>query len=263
MIKPHRFVLNSGDSFYEDGIDTVHDEEVRTSFTDVYNQPFIKTLEWWGVLGNHDYRGSTQALMSLAKTVEPRFLMEDRWWSRVVKRPNGSPDVRFIMIDTSPMISNYRKEDPDMRGHPDGIDTQFDRVEEQMKWIDEQLRIPNETKIVVGHHPAVSYFDYGTENRTLLETRVTSLLEKHNVLAYFAGHDHNLQYARPRKDSTAYFVSGAGSRLRDGFIKARQDDAHFLHVVHGFLACSIVGQGMLRVAAVDMYGKMVDFVAVP
>ena len=200
--------------------------------------------------------------MELSKVVAPRFLIPDRWWSRVVSRPNGQRPVRFIMIDTSPMISNYQTEEPSMRNHDGGIDPEFERVEEQMKWLEDQLKIPNEIKIVVGHHPAFSYMYYGTEDRSFLESRVVDLLERYHVLAYFAGHDHNLQFAQPRFQSTSYFVSGAGSRLRDGQINASPKDVHFYTVVHGFLACTILGDEM-RVVSVDMYGKMMNAVVVP
>jgi len=160
------------------------------------------------------------------------------------------------------MIFNYRFEEPYMHGHPGGIDTEFPRIEQQMQWLESELAVPNETKIVIGHHPAFSYMNYGSENRTFLETRVVSLIERYHALAYFAGHDHNLQFAQPRVGSTSYFVSGAGSRLRDGAVNAPRNDLHFYHVVHGFLACVIDGD-TLRVAAVDMYGKLMNFVSVP
>jgi 3',5'-cyclic AMP phosphodiesterase CpdA len=131
-----------------------------------------------------------------------------------------------------------------------------------MKWLESQLQIENEIKIVVGHHPLFSYLDYGTENRTFLTERVVPLLEKYRTLAVFGGHDHNLQYSRPRKDSTSYFVSGAGSRLRDGSFSAKSSDEHFYHVVHGFMACSIRRDDSLRVLGIDMYGNIVDKVTV-
>jgi len=188
--------------------------------------------------------------------------MPDRWWTRLISRSDGAKPVRFIMIDTSPMIASYRDTDSYMHDHEGGINDEYDRVEEQMEWLEAQLAIPEEVKIVVGHHPAFSYMDYGSENRKFLETRVVALLEKYEVLAYFAGHDHNLQFAQPRLRSTSYFVSGAGSRLRDGPVKTAVNEFHFYYVVHGFLACTIDDE-QLTVAAVDMYGKLLNHIVVP
>ena len=103
--------------------------------------------------------------------------------------------------------------------------------------------------------------DYGTENRTFLLDTIVPLLENYSVLAYIAGHDHNLQYARPNKVS--YFVSGAGSRLRDGLVFPSKQKSFFL-MMNGFLACSINREGILKVAAIDMTGKMIDnAIAIP
>jgi tartrate-resistant acid phosphatase type 5 len=59
------FVVNTGDSFYGNGITNVKNEQVRTSFLNVYNTPTLKQLQFWSVLGNHDYRGDSNAVLQL------------------------------------------------------------------------------------------------------------------------------------------------------------------------------------------------------
>lgn len=61
---PARFILNVGDNFYPGGIDTHcgHDDESATivqfqqGWKDMYTDD-LQELEWWSVLGNHDYGG--------------------------------------------------------------------------------------------------------------------------------------------------------------------------------------------------------------
>ena len=59
-----------------------------------------------------------------------------------------SDRVRFVFIDTAPLIDKYRK---DSVQYPD---VQLVDPDAEVRWIDSVLRVSTEKwKIVVGHHP--------------------------------------------------------------------------------------------------------------
>lgn len=69
----------------------------------------------------------------------------------------------------------------------------------QLLWLQERLaRSKADFLLVVGHYPVWSVSEHGP-TECLLQS-VHPLLIKHNVTAYFCGHDHNLQVssAAPR-----------------------------------------------------------------
>jgi hypothetical protein len=58
------FVLNMGDSFYDDGLMTAADVDLAAkSFNDVYGAERALQVPWYSVLGNHDYRGDTSLVV--------------------------------------------------------------------------------------------------------------------------------------------------------------------------------------------------------
>ena len=259
-------IVNVGDSFYDGGILTTTDEQIKTSFLNVYNQPTLKSLSFLSVLGNHEYRGSADAVLHISDKHNKRFYMESRNWARVMTA--GDTKIQFVFLDTTPMIASYAEskydsEDDIMLQREDGIKSQWPKIEENLQWLENTLQANKgvQMRIVVGHHPLYSFSVHRGENRTMLQTRVGPLLEKYNVTAYLAGHEHNLQFAHPYK--TAHFVSGAGSEIAPAFdvpdIPKRS--VQFYYKENGFLAC-IAYKSELRVAVVDMSGAVLDSVTV-
>jgi len=55
-----RFVISTGDNFYEDGVESVLDPQWKTSFEEVYDQPALM-IPWYITLGNHDHHGNIVA----------------------------------------------------------------------------------------------------------------------------------------------------------------------------------------------------------
>lgn len=143
-----RFVINTGDSFYENGILNVTDQQLSTSWANVYNQIYLRNLPWFGVIGNHDYRGSVTALIDIHNTTQPRFIFEDRYYSKVVQFQSLA--IRFIMLDTSPMIPSYHYSDPIMLEQPDGINEQFGHVRDQVNWLENELKIQMKQRLLLG-----------------------------------------------------------------------------------------------------------------
>ena len=54
------FLLGLGDNFYWDGVKNAEDPRFKFTFENVYGKSSerenIKTLDFWHILGNHDYR---------------------------------------------------------------------------------------------------------------------------------------------------------------------------------------------------------------
>jgi hypothetical protein len=257
------FVINTGDSFYDGGIMAATDDQVKTSFLNIYNQPKLKSMNFYSVLGNHEYRGSASAVLQVPGK-HPRFTMDGRWYAQAIKASDGS-FIQLVFIDTTPMIPSYRIPGYDsptdnILKREDGISSQWSKVEEQIQWLEGRLqnqRYEFSMRVVIGHHPIYDQSAHVGENRTFLQERVAPLLEKYNVTAYFSGHDHSLQFIKTKE--TAHFVSGAGSKVAPGVPTADtpESSVQFYYMEHGFMACTVY-DNQLRVAVVDMEGNVLD-----
>lgn len=178
-------------------------------------------MDWYQVLGNHEYGYNVSAQIDLANTL-PRWIMDDRYYTRRVQA-SSSQYISFIFLDTSPCVSAYRADNPsgwdpcssqyptcsqssttdDFEGpcyFHENILTQ--NCTEQYYWFIDQLKaVPTEDwLIIVGHHPIdeANVEDF------------TSALENHGFSIYFNGHVHALQqYTLDYKG--AYVTTGAGS----------------------------------------------------
>jgi len=260
------FVVNTGDSFYDGGILTVNDQQIKTSFLNVYNQTILKGLQFFSVLGNHEYRGSVTAVLQIPLNYK-RFTMDSRYYARVVQ--TAGVTVQLLFIDTSPMIYSYRIPGYDsptdiILKRKDGLQSQWGQLGNQLAWLQGRLqnnRYEFDMRIVIGHHPIYDLSSHIGENRTFLQAYVAPLLEQYNVTAYFSGHDHNMQMVAP--DETVHFVSGAGSKVTPGYATADTPSSavQFYYVEQGFLACTIYN-GELRVAVIDSQGNLIDNVIV-
>jgi hypothetical protein len=187
------FIANSGDSFYEYGLESENEEQIKTSWEDVYlkHDP-LRTLPWFSVLGNHDYRGSVPAVLRIPQR-NPKFVMKDRFYDHVFTSEDRSFTVHFFFLDTNPMIAKYHIPQYEsisdaMLNQPEGVRTQWSRVDEQLKWLEEGLNSStSQVKIVMGHHPAYTSGSHYLEDDGFIRNRIGPILEKNNVLAYFSG----------------------------------------------------------------------------
>lgn len=60
------FIISVGDNFYTNGVASVDDPMWKTSFEDIYKGANL-FIDWYPVLGNHDYRGNPQAQIDYSK----------------------------------------------------------------------------------------------------------------------------------------------------------------------------------------------------
>ena len=99
------------------------------------------------------------------------------------------------------------------------------------------------------------------EDQGYLRQYIAPILEEFNVLAYFSGHDHNLQYHHKFSWNTHYFGSAAGSKVEGSFVQADEGLVYF-EQMNGFLAVS-ANKLTVRVAYVDYTGAVLYMLDVP
>lgn len=200
------FVVAAGDVHHFEGVRSVNDPLWMTNYELIYSHPDLM-LPWYPILGNHEYRGNTQAVVDYSK-VSARWDMPDKYYTQVMEEDGAT--IRLVMIDTSPLLDKYRE---DTEKYPDAGKQDMDR---QLAWMDSVLTAATEDWVlVVGHHPIYAYTDKSESERLDMQKRVDSILRKHgNVDMYLCGHIHNFQHIRKKGSDTDYVVNSSGSLSR-------------------------------------------------
>lgn len=258
------FVVNVGDAFYTHGLLSPQEEQVKTSFENVYLQYDNLHVPWFSALGNHEYRGSAEAVLELSRNFSEYFTMEARFWDRTVQ--TASTRVHLFFLDTTPMIAAYRTAGYDEDGNdsmlnqPDGFLTQ--NVSQQLEWFERRLELSaleNEVRIVVGHHPPFTSGSHHGEDDKFLRHTLSPLLEKYKVSAYIGGHDHSSQ--EYLNQDVYYFVSGAGS-MTDGEFSQGDENLRFFSEQNGFLAVDVT-PAQITVCFVNTVGEVLRTTRIP
>lgn len=218
------FIVNTGDNFYWCGIMNSTDSQIHTDFELPYADPSLVNLQWFSILGNHEYGYNVQAELDYAM-INDRWVMPARYYTRREKITGTSPEqyISFIFLDTSPCVLGYRESNPANWDpcstqyptcSPGATDDDFEgecnfhaniltqSCDDQYAWFLKELAaVPaDDWLVVVGHHPIdeVNVFDY------------TAALQKRGFSIYLNGHAHTLtQYTID--GGGAYVTSGAGS----------------------------------------------------
>ena len=203
-----RFVVSTGDNFYQHGVGSIHDRKWDSSFQRIYTRV---PQRWYAVLGNHDYAGSAEA--QIAKTFhDPRWRMPDYWFDMRLDA-FGRPDVQLFFLNTvawrgkEKFPYNFRGSSVSDRDHL-----------KQRDWLQQRLRQSTaRVKIAFGHHPVYSVRTKGSYYGM---PDLDALLFDHGVTAFVNGHDHNMYHisAPDWRGKAArqmhYICSGAGSQMR-------------------------------------------------
>lgn len=170
--------------------------------------PLYPIFDWLPVLGNHEYRGNTQAVLDYSK-VSRRWVMKDRYYTRVFADEKAGVKVRIVFIDTTPLIDSYRTDDryPDAR---------LQNNRQQLEWLEAVLASATEDWIIViGHHPIYAETKKDIAEQVALRQQLLPLFHKYNNVAmYVCGHIHNFQHIRQPNDPTDYVVNSSGSLSR-------------------------------------------------
>ena len=196
--------LALGDTHHFLGIESVNDPLWMTNFELVYSHPELQ-VEWCPVLGNHEYRGNTQAVVDYSGTSR-RWEMPSRYYSRIFE--NDGTRVRVIFIDTTPIIDKYRGKADE---YPDACRQD---AETQIQWLDKELSKEDDADltVVAGHHPVYAQTPKQSSEREDMQKLVDPILRKHKVDMYVCGHIHNFQHIR--RNGIDYVVNSSGSLSR-------------------------------------------------
>ena len=162
-------------------------------------------LPWYPVLGNHEYRGNTQAVLDYAG-VSRRWMMPARYYTKVFEEDGFS--LRLVWLDTTPLISKYRSDDK-------YADAALQNDTLQLAWADSVLASSREDWVVVmGHHPVYAHTYKEESERADLQQRLDPILRRHHVDMYVCGHIHNFQHLRVDGSDLDYVVNSAASLSR-------------------------------------------------
>jgi acid phosphatase len=236
-----RFVVSLGDNFYEVGVKDATDPQFNESFENVYTGESLQ-VPWYVILGNHDYCGNCDAQVEYGKT-HPRWGMPARYYSQS-HAIDPSTKLDLFYIDTSPFILAYKEH------HLIAPNIATQNTAAQLQWLDQALGASTaQWKFVMGHHPAYSS-GLAHGNQPEIIEHILPLLQKHKVHAYFAGHDHDLEYLKV--GDLNLIVSGAGSENRP--VK-QPDTSPFSRAVSGFVMAS-VSANEFQVRFIDNKGKL-------
>lgn len=199
-------VLAIGDVHHFGGVKSVSDPLWMTNYELIYSHPELM-INWYPILGNHEYRGNTQAVIDYSN-VSRRWVMEDRYYTKVFE--DDGITVRIVFIDTTPLIDKYHEKDGK---YPD---VQTQNIDTQLKWLNQTLASAKEDwVVVVGHHPIYAFTDKSDSERADMQKRVDSILNKYKVDMYVCGHIHTFQHIRRPGSDIDYVVNSSGSLSRD------------------------------------------------
>lgn len=200
------FVVATGDVHHFEGVRSVHDPLWMTNFELIYRHPDLM-IPWYPVLGNHEYRGSAQAVVDYSG-ISSRWRMEGLHYTKVFEEDGTT--VRIVFIDTTPLIDKYRTDSMKY------ADTRATDIEQELEWLDSVLASADEDWVIVaGHHPVFADTDKDECERTDMQKRVDGILNKYgNVDMYICGHIHNFQHIRKENSDIDYIVNTSGSLSR-------------------------------------------------
>lgn len=202
VVEPE-FVLHCGDMFHYDGVQSTSDPLWMTNFELLYSAGELQ-CPWWGVLGNHEYHGNTQAVLDYTN-ISRRWNMPERYYSRTFEVNEDTKDsLMVIFIDSAPLIDKYHTEE----GYPDAREQDPDL---QVAWIEQTLAASTaKWKIAVCHHPIYSYSKKSVSETEQMQERVAGLFEQYGVDMSLSGHVHTFQHLQPTGAKTEYFVAPSG-----------------------------------------------------
>ena len=202
-VKPE-CIISTGDTHHGSGVKSVDDPRWKTNYEDIYSK--LK-VDWYAVLGNHEYQGEPQALIDYSK-VNPRWNMPSRYYTKVFKR--GGVSVRLVMLDTTPMIERFRTSEKYSNAG-------LQNYKEQLEWLDKTLSEATEDWVLVmGHHPIHAYTKKPKSERTDMRNNVDKILRQHdNVAMYLCGHIHSFQHLRDKKSNIDYVITSSAAQSRD------------------------------------------------
>lgn len=199
-------VVAAGDVHHFEGVVSTQDPLWMTNYELIYSHPELM-ITWLPVLGNHEYRGNTQAVLD-CRNISRRWEMEGRYYTKVYD--DNGVSIRLVLIDTTPLINRYHNSST----YPD-VDSQD--IDAQLKWIDKTLNEATEDWVIVaGHHPMYADTKKDLIEQKDMQERLLPILQRYKskVAMYVCGHIHNFQHIRRGNDGIDYVVNTSASLAR-------------------------------------------------
>ncbi len=237
-------VLALGDVFHYEGVRSIMDPLWMSNFENIYQHPELM-IEWLPVCGNHEYRGSTQAVVDYSQ-VSRRWAMPAKYYAHTFQSKKTS--VKVILLDTTPLIDKYRD---NTAKYPDAAG---ENIEAQLAWLEQELKAATEQWVVVaGHHPIYAGTTKSGSERTDMQERVDKILRRYRVDMYVCGHIHNFQHIKADGSDIDYVVNSSASLSRPKVEAV--DGAQFLNGKSGF---SVIGASAeaLTLTMIDAEGNI-------
>ena len=199
------FVAAIGDVHHFNGVQSTADPLSTTNNQLIYSHPELK-LDWLPILGNHEYRGNTQACIDYSD-VSRRWEMRARYYTKVFEMDGMT--LRMIWTDTTPMMAKYRKASD---VYPDAVKQDYQK---QLAWLDSVLTASREDWVIVmGHHPVYAETGKDGSERADMQATIGKVIAAHKVDMYINGHIHNFQHIRPAGSYTDFITNSAGALSR-------------------------------------------------
>ena len=238
-------VIAAGDVHHFEGVISTQDPLWMTNYELIYSHPELM-ISWLPVLGNHEYRGSTQAVLDY-RNVSRRWEIGGRYFTKVYD--DNGVSIRLVLIDTTPLINRYHHDST----YPD-VDSQD--IDAQLKWIDETLNAAKEDwVIVVGHHPMYAQTKKDEIEQKDMQSCLLPILQRYKdkVAMYVCGHIHNFQHIRRGNDGIDYVVNTSASLARK--VSATEGTV-FCSPLEGFSVVSATKQ-QLNLYMIDKTGNVI------
>lgn len=203
-----------GDNFYSKGVSSTTDQQWHHKVEKPYNRGCLSNSPIFPILGNHDYRGNTDAQIEYS-------LNSSQWNmpSRFYKIDYGSL-VRVIAVDTA---------FPDACFNSNSCSMDF--------WRKQAKSSRQHWTFAIGHHPLSSANQRGYGYSGGIFGAVMKPLVCPHLDAYISGHSHHLEHRSIPECKAELFTSGGGGG--DLYAVSPDSHSHFAAGQHGFLEVKI------------------------
>jgi len=217
-----------GDNFYPAGVDSVGDPLWKEFFEDVYDTEYLGGLTWHAVLGNHDHAGNPQAQIDYSGRSHGRWSMPWYFYRQDFGPAGGDPLLTMLAIDTD---RNLEYQPQQVRF----LHSEFEKLKDA-PW----------PVIVCGHHPLCSNGNH--EISSEMRRQIEPVLNEAKPMAYFCGHDHNLQMIE--RPEMLHVIAGGGGKTLHG-VDGHTDGTLYKMMQFGFAVLTVRRDG----AEVQFRGK--------
>ena len=237
--------------------------------TNIYTAPSLKTVPFYTVSGNHDWKGNV-----LAQS-DGDALGDERWHGSMAFKDgtegitqHGAGLLDVFYVETHPWATHPTAKAIEIGLMPaDAVPADFWAAWEDAQIVRLETQIKNSQarwKVMAGHYGIYSYALAHWSTPSL--ARINTVMRQGGVHAYFNGHDHDLMAIRQPADDLngpLYITSGAGSSCRNDIDDPVSDGSLvFGYGQSGFTNVRLT-QNEMAVTFYDINGKVLGNINKP